>query len=136
VRFGISAWVALVCFACSGGGSSTVPIDQIPPDKKLVDLSSGEMQGLCDWVTGLARQKLAGATCNGSPISINSCMPVGPSCPATVSEYRACIPNLLDRFASDPCQIINLAFSQTALESFIDNTPGCAGQGPCATAMH
>jgi hypothetical protein len=136
MRVGSFVWPILVSVACCGGGTTSVPVDQIPQDKKLVDLSSGESQGLCDWVTGLAKEKLSGASCNGSPININSCTSVGAMCTATVAEYRGCIPNFLDRIAADPCQVISLSFSQADLEAFVDSTPGCAGQGPCAMTMH
>jgi hypothetical protein len=121
--------------ACGGSGNSSVPIDQIPPDKKLVDLSSGESQGVCDWVTGLARQKLAGAMCNGSPIMLNGCMAVPQGCPATVSQYQACMPNFLDALASNPCQILDFAFSMSDFESFVNGLPDCSGIGACVVSM-
>jgi hypothetical protein len=124
-----------VAVACGGSGSSGVPIDQIPPDKKLVDLTSGENQGVCDWATNLAKQKLAGAMCNGSPITFGGCSGVGPMCMATVSEYQACLPNLLDGLASNPCQIIDFAFSMSDFEAFVNGIPGCAGLGACVTTM-
>jgi hypothetical protein len=75
-RTSVCGWVCVlgVLVACGDSGSSSVPIDQVPPDKKRVDLSSGETQGVCDWVTSLAKQKLAGAMCNGSPIMLNGCL--------------------------------------------------------------
>jgi hypothetical protein len=135
---GIMAWVLFVCgvcAACGSGGSSSEPIDQIPPDTKLVDLNPSEMQGVCDWVRGVAAQKLSGANCNGSPITFTTCKGVPSSCPATVAEYQACFPNFLDGIASDPCQVIDFAFSMSDLEAFVNATPGCMGLAPCVTSM-
>jgi hypothetical protein len=137
MRASLCGWVCVVGVvgACGGSGSSSVPIDQIPPDEKLVDLSPGETQGVCDWLTGLAKQKLAGAMCNGSPITLNGCMGVASGCPATVSQYEACMPNFLDALASDPCQIIDFAFSMSDFESFVDGLPDCSGIGACVVSM-
>jgi len=132
---GIVAWAVVLCAACGSSGSSSEPIDQIPPDTKLVDLNPSELQGVCDWVRGVAAQKLSGASCNGSPIMFTTCMSPPSTCPATVAEYQACIPNLLGGFASDPCQVIDFAFSQSDFEAFVDGTPGCEGLGPCVTSM-
>jgi hypothetical protein len=122
-----------------GDDSSAVPFDSIPKDKRLVDLSPEEVQGTCQWGQDLARQKLApgGApvTCNGNQINFNGCNVPSPSqvdCTATVGQWEACIPNFLDRIAQDPCQVLSLSFSQTELERFVNETPGCAGLGPCA----
>ena len=122
--------------ACSGSADS-VPIDQIPPDKKVVDLSSAEQQGVCQWAEGIASQKLPpGTNCHGAAITINGCLTVAPACPATVSQWKVCFPALMDRFAQDPCQILNLGFStQANLATFINATPGCEGQGACGVVI-
>jgi len=133
IRGGV--FVLGVAVACGGSGNSSVPIDQIPPDKKLTDLSSGEEQGVCDWAANLARQKLAGVMCNGSPLMLSGCSSVGAMCLATVSEYETCLPNILDGLASDPCQIFDFAFSMSDFEAFVNGTPNCAGLGPCVVSM-
>ena len=90
----------LVLFVACGGGQDAVPIDQIPPDKLLVNLSGPEQQGLCQWAQSIASQKLpAGTNCHGIAININGCMSVTPACTATVSQWKVCLPALLDRFA-------------------------------------
>ena len=137
MRVSLCGWTCLfgVLVACGGSGTSSVPIDQIPPDTKLVDLNSGETQGVCDWVASLAKEKLAGAMCNGSPIMLSGCMGVAPGCPATVSQYQACMPNFLDALASDPCQVLDFAFSMSDFESFVDGLPDCSAIGACVVSM-
>jgi hypothetical protein len=125
--------------ACGDDSSNVVPFDSIPPDKKLIDLNSAEQQGTCQWATQLADEKLrpggVALTCNGTPLNISSCsFPTSAqtACTATVGEWKVCFPNFLDRIAQDPCQVLSLAFSQSELETFVNETPGCAGLGPCA----
>jgi hypothetical protein len=101
-----------------------------------VDLNSSEQQGVCMWAEDIARQKFPpGTNCHGSAIMINGCFTVAPGCPATVAEWKGCVPTLLDRLASDPCKIIELAFSPSDLETFIDQIPGCENEGACATTI-
>jgi hypothetical protein len=124
---------------CGGDDSTAVPVDSIPSDKKLIELSGDEQQGVCQWVTDLASQKLAGANCHGNAITFNSCsFPTSAqvNCTATLGQWRACIPNFMDQIAQDPCQVLNLAFSQSELEAYVNAIPGCEGLGPCAYTIH
>jgi hypothetical protein len=88
--------VALGAVAC--GGHDAVPIDQIAPVKKLVDLNSAEAQGLCDWARGVYNEKLPGARCGGNSVTFDGCMPVPADCPATVAQWKTCVP---PRFSVD-----------------------------------
>ena len=125
--------------AWSCGGDDAVPFDSISKEKPLVALDSGERQGACNWVSDLARQKLTPGgkplTCNGLALSISTC--TFPSaaqarCTATVGQWATCMPGFLDEIAQNPCQVLNFAFSQSELESFVNGIPGCDGIGPCA----
>jgi hypothetical protein len=129
------ATAALVAYlaAC---GDDPVPIDEIPPDSRLSQLDSAEMDGVCAWGKGIANQKLPpGTNCHGTPIMFSGCMKVPAACTATVAQWRICMPNLLDRFAQDPCQVLDFAFSPGDFTEFIEATPGCQGLGPCGTTM-
>jgi hypothetical protein len=134
VREIVAVSIALLGVAC---GSSAVPIDKITPDKKLVDLSGDEQQGICDWATQMTRQKFAASPsqgrCGGQPLTL-SCMPVPQACPATVAQWMACLPNFVDRLAKDPCQVFQLAFSGS-VDTFIEETPNCQGLGSCGFSM-
>jgi hypothetical protein len=121
------------------GGDDSVNIDAIPQDKKLVDLSPPEESGVCQWAQGIARSKLppAGTTlhCTSGTFTLNELSCMFPSsaqsnCTATVAAYRMCLPAFIDRLATDPCQIVSLALSG-GIASFVEATPGCAGEGPC-----
>jgi hypothetical protein len=119
------------------GGDDAIPIDDIPQDTRLVDLSSAEFDGVCHWAAGIARQKVPeGTNCRGIPIGYSGCMQVPADCRATVGQWRVCVPALLDRFAEDPCAVLDLAFSPADLSGFVEDTPGCTTLGPCATAMN
>jgi len=130
------ATVAAVAVLSACGDDDPIPIDQIPDSTPLTGLSGPEMDGVCDWGAALARQKLPpGTMCDGVPIMFTGCMTAPPGCTATVGQWKACIPNLLDRFAQDPCQLLDLAFSPQDLGPFIEATPSCMGLGPCGSAM-
>jgi hypothetical protein len=131
--------VAGLLVSCGDDESSAVPIDSIPPDKQLIALSPEEQEGVCQWAGDVARDKLSSGgaplTCHGNAITLSTCnFPTSAQvrCTATIGEWRACLPNFLDAIAADPCQVLSLAFSQTALEDFVNGIPGCEGQGPCA----
>jgi hypothetical protein len=137
-RLGQGVFACALLGAC-GDDSSAVPFESIPKDKKLIELSPEEKQGACQWGQGIAQEKLSPGgtplTCHGNAIQFNGCNAPSASqvdCTATVGQWEVCLPNLMDRFAQDPCQVFNLAFSQTDLENFVNETPGCAGMGPCA----
>jgi hypothetical protein len=130
-------FLALGAAACGDDGEAAVPIEQIPPDKRLRDLSEGERKGACAWASEVAEGKLpapgtrlsCGVTWNGTNCSFRG---VPAECQATVAEWRVCIPNFFGRLGEDPCQILELQFP-AALEEFIDSTPGCEGQGVCGS---
>ncbi len=126
--------------AC-GDDSSAVPFESIPKDKKLVELSPPEQQSTCQWVTQLTQQKLGGRqlSCGSTPLTFNTCgFPTAAQmrCTATLGQWESCIPGFIDRIVQDPCKVLGLAFSQTALEDFVNGTPGCEGIGPCAYTVH
>ena len=89
------------------------------------------------WAEDIAHQKLpSGTNCNGSAIMINGCFAIAPGCPATVAEWKGCVPALLDRLAGDPCKILDLAFAPPSdLETFVDQIPGCENEGACASVI-
>lgn len=126
-------------FVLRCGGDDTVNIDAIPQDKKIVDLSTSERSGVCQWAQGVAHSKLppAGTTlhCSSGTFTLNELSCMFPSsaqtnCTATVAAYRVCLPAFVDRLATDPCQIVDLALSGR-IADFVESTPGCEGQGPC-----
>ena len=118
------------------GDDDPVPIEQIPGDTRISELDGPEMDGVCAWGKAVARQKLPpGTNCRGTPIMFTGCMPVPDACQATVAQWQVCTPALLDRFAEDPCLVLNFAFSPNDYTDFIEATPGCAGFGPCGTTM-
>src|SRR6185436_17951049 len=139
LRMRASNWVALgrgalacALLAACGDDSTAVPFENIPKDKKLIELSADERQGVCQWGQGVAQQKLApggvAVTCHGNPISFQGCsVPSAsdvndsgvPRCSATVGQWEGCLPNFLDRIAQDPCQVLSLAFSPTDLQTFV-----------------
>jgi hypothetical protein len=137
-------WAQALAFgvtACGGSDDAdTVRFEDIPGDKKLVDLNPAEVNGVCAWAGGIARQKLPAPgtqlDCDGLQITFNGvtqCGATPPTCEATVSEWAACFPNFIDRIAVDPCIILDLVFPDD-LEAFVEETPGCEGLGPCAIA--
>jgi hypothetical protein len=118
------------------GGDSTVPIGDIPPDKKLVDLNSDERQGVCDWAMDVVHQKLPSdkANCNGIPLNFSCGLPqsADSGCEGTVAQWQVCFPNFMDRIAADPCLVLDLGLSTADLSAFVNETPGCEGLGPCS----
>ena len=141
----LSAAVGLV------GCSSAATIGDLPPNKKLVDLDPDEKQSVCEWSTQIANMKLpktgSQVTCHGLPAVFNRpsecmfpkvaqegcvdalggsvCPTVAQGCSATVSQYRACIPNFIDRIAADPC------LGTGSYSAFVEQVSGCRGLGPC-----
>jgi hypothetical protein len=128
------ATVAALCAGCVWDDSDVVPLDQVPPEKRLVDLSPAEERGLCEWGEGVIRDKVAGRTieCNGNPIRFSGCLGASEACPATVGQWTDCIPNLLDALFADPCLVISFSF-ESEFQAFIDETPSCEGLGACGT---
>ena len=118
-----------------------MPIEDIPPDTKLVDLSAPEEQGVCDWGKDVARGKLpapgSAMDCDGITITFNETECGFPAtaqsgCEATVAEWQVCFPEFVDALAEDPCLILDFAFSAEDLEAFVNAIPGCEGMGPCS----
>ena len=129
-----SAVLAALWLAAACGDDSAVPIDEIPPETRLVDLSGPERQGVCEWSTAVAREQLpAMFQCNGVTLSLMNCrFPSSDAdgCVGTVAQWQVCLPNFVDRLAEDPCQILDLVFPGE-LGEFVDETPSCAGLGAC-----
>jgi hypothetical protein len=126
---------------CGSDDEDEVPIDQIQPDKPVVSLSGAEQRGLCSWAIDVAKSEVPPAgtqvQCGGLTITLNplGCInPTSPSCTATVAEWRACFPAFISRIGDDPCLILSLQ-APGALSDFLEETPGCAGMGPCGTTM-
>lgn len=128
----------LCVFGC-GDDDSTVPFDQIPRNKKLVELTPEERQGVCEWAAALGRRELpppgTQLNCDGIVITLNAprCVPIPAACQATVGQWEVCLPQFVDRVAEDPCLILDLGLSPTRLEEFVNAIPGCEGLGVCAT---
>jgi hypothetical protein len=137
---GVVVALSTTLASLSCGSNSAVPIAKIQPDKTLVDLNADEKQGVCDWSTDLANMKLPKAgtnlSCHGIAITFNGaseCMfpaAAQQTCVATVSQYQACIPHIIDKIAADPCVVIDVALSGN-VNKFIEETTGCQGLGPC-----
>jgi hypothetical protein len=124
--------------ACGGGDDDAVPIENIPSDTLLVELSPAEHRGVCEWGHSMASEKLSGRQldCNGIAIEINrTCSRTRSECPATVGEWQVCTPAILDRLIEDPCLVLDLSFSESDLAAFIEETPGCEGLGACGTVL-
>jgi hypothetical protein len=136
----------VACLACAASGAtgcgdddSSVPFDQIPRDKKLVDLTEEERRGACEWGAAIARQKLpppgTQLNCGGVRLTLNApqCLPIRPGCSGTVGQWEVCLPLFVDELAQDPCLILDLGFSQSETEDFVNSIPGCEGLGSCVT---
>lgn len=140
LRFTLAALgVALTVAGCGSDDEDEVPIDQIPADKAVINLSAAEQRGLCSWATDVAKSELPPAgtqvQCGGLTITVNTlgCMnPTSPSCTATVAQWRSCLPGVMSRIGDDPCLILSLQ-APGAFSEFLEETPGCAGMGPCGT---
>jgi hypothetical protein len=137
--FPISVLVSVA--GCGDDSSTAVPFSSIPRDKKLTELSPEERQGVCDWGAGIAGSKLPAPgtrlNCDGRTITFNgsqctSTSATPPACTATIGQWEVCFPAFIDRLAQDPCLIFDLGLSQSDLELFVNETPGCEGLGPCA----
>ena len=132
---GWAVWIALAIAALGCGDDSAVPIEEIPPDTRIVDLSGPERQGVCDWGRAEARKQLPPSfNCNGVQLSLMGCQfpsSDASGCVATVSQWQSCLPRFVARLAEDPCQILDLIFPGE-FSAFIDETPGCEGLGACA----
>jgi hypothetical protein len=131
----VFALATLALLAC---GDSATSVEDIPADKKVVDLNASEEQSLCAWSSQVASEKLAAAPakgrCGNAQFSVMGCMMLQADCDATVAQFKACIPNFIGRIADDPCVVFSLT-SQVEVSSFIEETPGCAGLGPCGFVM-
>ena len=136
----------LALLGCGGEDEESdpvVPIEDIPEDKRIVDLTEAEERGVCDWASSIARDLLPPPgtviDCGGIEIRMNasSCtFPNSglPGCEATLAEYMLCVPSFMSRIATDPCQLLDIT-SDAAAREFVETTPNCAGLGPCATAL-
>jgi hypothetical protein len=120
-----------------------VPIEQIPDDKPVVDLTSAERKGVCDWARSVAREEFPAPgtviDCGGTLIKMNAAGCSLPDeedsgCTATLAEYEVCIPPLMARIGDDPCQLLEILTDEDAVE-FVESTPGCAGLGHCASSL-
>ena len=84
-----------------------------------------------EYLSGIATDKLPpGLNCRGMEIEISSCVAEGTDCPATVSQWRKCLPALLDRIADDPCLPLGIQ-SQKDVAEFLEATQGCESLGRC-----
>jgi hypothetical protein len=132
--------------ACSGSDDEetpAVPIEQIPDDTKVVELTAGERKGVCNWAKELAREELPAPgtkiNCDGLQITMNAASCSVPdeddaACTATLGEYEVCLPSLMARIGDDPCQLLELLSEESAVY-FVETTPGCMGLGHCASAL-
>ena len=137
-----SAPAVILLVGCGDDSSTAVPFSSIPKDKQLTELSPDERQGVCEWGAGIAGRELpppgTRLNCDGIQLTFNgagscaSTRPSPPECTATIAQWEVCFPAFIDRLAQDPCLILDLSRSQSELELFVNETPGCAGFGPCA----
>jgi hypothetical protein len=131
----VGSFVFLALAACNGDDGQSVPIEEIPGDKLLVDLTADEFTGVCDWAAGLSEEKLTPETaCDGRRVQFQGCMRVHDRCTATVEEWMSCLPDMIDKFAQDPCESLEVDTSEEFAE-FIDEIPSCEGLGHCANTM-
>jgi hypothetical protein len=137
-----SAVVTSLVLSCGGG--STIPVDQIPADKKLVDVSSDEQSSLCSWLRSTAATKLPPSgtkvSCGGVSVPVNwsvDCMfssHLPPTCTATVAQARACYPAFFDRAATNLCRLATLT-GPSDLEDFISDIPACSWFRGCVYVL-
>lgn len=131
----------VACLGGCGDDDSSVPFDQIPRSKKLVDLTPEERRGACEWGAAIASRELpppgTRLICDGIALTINApqCQPIPAACPATVGQWEVCLPLLVDRLGQDPCLILDIGLSQARAEEFVNAIAGCEGLGPCVTAI-
>jgi hypothetical protein len=121
----------------------SVPIEDIPDDKRLADLTDGEQRGVCEWASSVATEELPAPgtviSCGGVEITINAptCdFPDNglPGCEATLAEYKVCVPAVTSRIAMNPCLLLDIVTDEEA-QQFVESTPGCEGLGPCTRAL-
>jgi hypothetical protein len=125
----------LALTACKDDDDASVPIEDIPGDKLVVDLTADEFTGLCDWAAELSDEKLTPETaCDGVRVQFHGCMRVHDRCTATVDEWKRCLPDMIDKFAEDPCASLEVDTSEE-FAAFIDAIPSCEGLGACANTM-
>jgi hypothetical protein len=106
-------------------------MDEMPDSSMLSELGEADKVALCEWGAMVTSEKLpANINCRGVEIEVASCMTPGTECPATVSQWRTCLPALLERIADDPCLTLALQ-SQSDVADFLEATPGCEGLGVC-----
>ena len=129
-----SLLLVLALAACAGD-DEPVPVDELPGGKLLADLTADEFTGLCNWAGELSRQKLnADASCDGTQVRFHGCMRVNPRCTATVDDWRRCLPDMIDRFADEPCEALGVT-SPATFAAFIEEIPSCEGLGHCANTL-
>lgn len=117
------------------GDDSPVPIDEIPEETKVTELSNAEAAGVCDWGDQLFRDIVpAGTNCRGVPLTYDGCMfDRTMACSATVGELEVCLPALLERIVLEPCDLYDLGPSLPAVMAFVEAIPGCETLAPCVT---
>lgn len=124
--------ILLALSACKDNDDPAVPIEDVPGDKLLVDLTADEFTGLCDWSAEIADEKLTPETaCEGTRVQFHGCMRVNERCMATVDEWRTCLPDMMDAFAADPCAALQVRSAET-FAAFLEQVPSCEGLSRCA----
>jgi hypothetical protein len=127
--------IVLALAACESDDGAAVPIEDVPGDKLLADLTADEFTGLCDWAAEVAGEKLTPeATCEGTRVQFHGCMRVNERCTATVDEWRTCLPDMIDQFAADPCGALEVRSSED-FAAFLEQVPSCEGLGHCANTI-
>jgi hypothetical protein len=121
--------------ACSADDDEGVPVEEIPGDKLLVDLTADEFTGLCDWAAELSHETFTDEVhCEGTRVQFHGCMRVSERCTATVEQWRDCIPDMIDHFAEYPCEALEVRSSED-FAAFIEEVPTCEGLGHCANTI-
>lgn len=144
MRLFISTATATI-FVHTAGCGGALRFEDVDGSKKLVDLSTEDVQAACSWIDGLARDRLppsgSNVVCDGSDLAFNyatSCSlgmqrPNG-ACQATVDDMRKCMPALLDRIAQDPCSFLQIS-SVAEADQFVQQIPACQGVDDCAYTL-
>jgi hypothetical protein len=133
----MTRWRLLLILALAAcGDDDPVPIDEIPGDTKLSELSSAEFDGVCEWGADVSREKLpSGANCRGTPFNLSGCMRVPSSCQLTVGDWKACIPVVFERIAADPCELLDLGPNLSDIKAYFEEIPECVTTAACVTVM-
>jgi hypothetical protein len=124
------ALLAAYALAC---GDSPVLVEDISPNKRLVDLSDAEFDGLCDWSQDVLASRPSEA-CGQDDFNMGCERPKDKACQATVAQYQACLPNLLDSLSQGGYCDLLFSIVEGRFQGIVDATPGCEGYAVCTNS--